>query len=281
MFIPKCWVREKRIVTYRGRDIELSCWGWSNESEEDARAMAQRRLAELEGKARSNEKLERYAYGTKGPLREEIIHYLDDNEQSGCIITRNRYGALVMNTKHVMFGDIDIRPVTVRWGPFKIFRKTEYMEEQWDEVYEQVRKWVDEHANVAVRIYRTYAGVRILFISNTYDPIREDTLNVLTELSCDPLYIRLCQTQGSFRARLTPKPWRIGMDRCRVAWPPETEKLRKAYSRWVLEYTKKCEPYATCRYIDTYGSSYPLPEISSIIEYHDKVTKAQSSLPLA
>ena len=44
-----------------------------------------------------------YLYGSRQPLREEIIRYLGDDGRGYAIITRNRYGALVLNTAQVPF----------------------------------------------------------------------------------------------------------------------------------------------------------------------------------
>jgi hypothetical protein len=46
-------------------------------------------------------------------------------------------------------------------------------------------------------------------------------------------------------------------------------------------YERAAEGRATCRYIGTVGSGWALPELSPLIDVHDRATRCETSLPLA
>ena len=97
----------------------------------------------------------------------------------------------------------------------------------------------------------------------------------------DPDFSRLCLAQKSFRARLTPKPWRINLP-----GPPGTHPRHDAESRvelgaWLTKYEKASAGYATCRYLETIGTSGATGDARWLLELHDRVTRCSESLPLA
>ena len=99
MLIPRFWARAEGAATDRdGRKLALRQWGWSQESVAEALALAGRRVAELAGRLSGGATSHQYLYGSRQPLREEILRYLGDEGRGYAVITRNRYGALVLNT---------------------------------------------------------------------------------------------------------------------------------------------------------------------------------------
>ena len=103
---------------------------------------------------------------------------------------------------------------------------------------------------------------------------------VLNEFGSDPLYTRLCRTQESFRARLTPKPWRCNFRKPPVKFPFEDAGTEAAFRGWEAEYSRRIAGYATCRLVTTFGDGVD-PAFAQLIEYHDRETKALADLPLA
>ena len=60
--------------------------------------------------------------------------------------------------------------------------------------------------NLQLRVYKTAHGVRLLIESQALKPDGA-VIRVLAEaMHCDPSYLKLCQVQNSYRARLTQKP---------------------------------------------------------------------------
>jgi hypothetical protein len=94
-------------------------------------------------------------------------------------------------------------------------------------------------------------------------------------------YRALCATQKCFRARLTPKPWRCGVDKPRVRWPWGDAKWEARFRKWEAVYAKAADRYATCRLIGHFGRVDIAPELCELVEIHDRATRAESNQPLA
>ncbi len=131
-----------------------------------------------------------------------------------------------------------------------------------------------------MRLYRTHSGLRLLVTHGLLAPSAESTQSCFAALGADPLYVRLCNAQDSFRARLTPKPWRCGLWQARIAWPRETADKQAAFERWQAEYSLRQAKYATCRYLATLGDAPVHPALETVLQVHDHLTRAGESLPL-
>ena len=133
---------------------------------------------------------------------------------------------------------------------------------------------VAKRHGLSVRVYETAAGYRLLITNTPFKPDSAEATALLTEFGSDPLYIRLCGLQESFRARLTPKPWRCHLPSPPGSFPFETTVEQDRYRRWEAEYDSKTAPYATCRYVTSLGNGTVMPEFDELIRYHDSVTKS-------
>jgi len=111
MKIPKYWAKGiQSTQDSRGRKAAFTCWHWSDESLDQAKQKANARAGELAQKLLNNVTLERYPYGDR-PLREEILQPITNQAgQEIAVITRNAYGAKVLNAAKAMFIDIDFSP---------------------------------------------------------------------------------------------------------------------------------------------------------------------------
>jgi hypothetical protein len=87
--------------------------------------------------------------------------------------------------------------------------------------------------------------------------------------------------QESFRARLTPKPWRCHLGNPPVQSPFETTIEQDRYQRWETAYTSKTASYATCRFVTALGQGTVVPDFNELIQYHDSETRSASSVRLA
>src|SRR5437016_3663812 len=105
MKIPRFWARSSKAGGAQGRVV--SCCHWSDLSVEEARQRADARSIELSAKLRDGVPLNRYPYGDR-PLREEIVRAIENGAgEDVAVITRNIYGALILNTPRTMFIDVD------------------------------------------------------------------------------------------------------------------------------------------------------------------------------
>ena len=111
MKIAKYWAREStKVRDGNGREFDIACWRSSNESPAQARSAAAEAARKIAGRFINRERPGAYQYSDR-PLREEIIEEIrDGGGKLTAAITRNAYGALVLNTDRVMFVDIDLGP---------------------------------------------------------------------------------------------------------------------------------------------------------------------------
>jgi len=268
MRVFKIWREVKGTIVLDGAETAVTCLGGSNQSEEEALADARRRLAAVRQRI-AGELTPDAPYETD--IREEPLHWLGDRD----VITRNRYGVEVLNTTACVFIDID-EPVVGFWDRLLGRRPRTAIERKANlQAFLTERLARPDLAGCPVRIYETPRGFRVV-LSRRLDPREHDTQRLLRSFHADPLYALLCQRQNCYRARLTPKPYRIGMRSARLRYPYPPGEVANIAS-WVAEYDRKRAGHAACKLLQVIGREKP----DAVIEYHDQRTGAQSGLPLA
>src|SRR5664279_3257246 len=109
MKIPKYWAQSTQSARQPGgRGYRIACWQWSDVSLADARQKAVDKAAELARRVLADETLNRYAYDQR-PLREEMTQGITAGGHEVGVVTRNKYGARVLNATQAMFIDIDFK----------------------------------------------------------------------------------------------------------------------------------------------------------------------------
>jgi len=281
MRIPRFWAVVGSDADRQGRPLIRRAWGWSMSSAAEALNVARERLAvALTLNARSGQS----GYYPRVPLREPILgEHLVDGEQAYAV-TRNRYGVEVLNTDRLLISDIDLRDLDEDRFSFFGRRKpppdTLIDPPSVVKRQEKVAQWAAAHPDLGVIVYRTFSGLRV-FVTGFDDPISEAGMQVLKELGTDRIYRELCRTHGTFRARLTPKPWRLPRMRApQGIWPFVTEGHERRFNRWLASYEEAVRGYAVCRRLATHGPD-PSPFAAEIIRLHDERTRVGVALPLA
>ena len=281
MKIPKYWAKSTQSVQQPyGGAYFLVVWQWSDVSVSDAQRKADDRVREVADKVRAGQELNRYDYGDR-PLREEIVQGVTNAAGSEvAIVTRNAYGAQVLNAANAMFIDIDFSEKAASLGGLlRGFGKRAPNPE--DQHLERITSWANSHPDVGLRVYRTAAGLRCLITNQTFDPTRSDALEVLRAFESDPLYVRLCKAQECFRARLTPKPWRCNLTPPPWRYPWTSSDVEFRYRSWEQRYDQVSRSYAVCRLIKEFGPRDVHPDITPILSVHDRLTDVGGNLPLA
>lgn len=93
---------------------------------------------------------------------------------------------------------------------------------------------------------------------------------MMDEFHCDPLYTTLCNKQGCFRARLTPKPYRMKMSPYKVNFPRHPgEGVDTEFQRWLSEYEGISRNFSVCKFIEQIGVRH---YIDKVIQIHDEIT---------
>ncbi|ASP39003.1 hypothetical protein CHH28_10075 [Bacterioplanes sanyensis] len=319
MIVPKYWSEAQQTAPVANGQRTIKRFGWSDSSQQAAEQHAQQRLAEALETLAATGSVRRMdhkvAYNsTEGlPIREEVIANYDD-----IVISRNAYGALCLNTPSVLFADIDFDPhhggLTLPWllplviglGLSWVFapdstgwllglgitlvisliswllakrKKVEQRRGEGERQLENIRAFSQRYPELHLRIYRTPAGYRVLCMNELFDPRSDRAQQLLKELHCDPLYSQLCFNQQCFRARVSPKPWRIGMQRMQPAsgvWPIKAERMPQR-SAWVQQYEQTASTYAACHYVERLGAQQTLPETEQVQRLHDDYCRAQAT----
>jgi hypothetical protein len=279
MYIPRAWAKvsgDRRSAD--GRAFPVSVWGWGDD-EASAKKGARERLQRVLERIYQGEPFpNKYAYGSR-PLREEILQTFE-GETSGelsAIVTRNTYGAQVLNAARLMFLDIELKALTCIQRILRLFGGASPEEA----VLTRLRVTLEEYGKATFRVYRTASGLRLIAVDREFDPAGRDVQELMQTTGTDPAFSHLCLVQRSFRARLTPKPWR-----CNRSLPPGEHprldgELRSRFATWLSDYEEASMDYATCRYIETIGSGSPRGAAKRLLDLHDRMTRCSESLPLA
>lgn len=266
MKLYKYWVAEKQTVSIDGVEQEITCYGGSNISTEDARLKAKEKAEKIQRKI-AGEKHLFDAY--EAEIREEILQIIDDHSA----ITRNRYGAQVLNAENLMILDID-KPKATFAG---LFKKKDAEQDKF-QIFDMVRKLAtsSKYKDYGFRIYETYQGARVIVLGKPFDPRDHETKKMMGEFNCDPLYTRLCFKQGCYRARLTPKPYRMKMRAYKVKFPRDGDDHE--FQQWLTNYESESRNFSVCKLIEQIGTSH---SPNGVIRLHDDMTGVNYRQPLA
>ena len=308
----------RQVTVRRFGWSDVSIEDAQRQADERARAALQRILSGENKLARREPKV---AYnGAEGvPIREEIIA-----RHGETIITRNLYGALCLNTPNVLFVDIDHEnPTPLRltcvvylilfaaslfWGIVARSFGVAFLSIFFSGIlgygiaaalfrlYElcaggpairaarRIRRFAANHPDWHLRLYDTPVGQRILVMHDVFAPQDPRVAQCFKALGADRVYIQMCQRQNCFRARVSPKPWNMGINvhikpRPGV-WPIDPKHL-PARANWLREYQSIAASFASCRFVAQLGSTITHETAESVRKLHDDLSKAHSGLPIA
>ena len=282
MRIPKFWVKEVLVEKdAKGRKVEAIATGWSFESFEDAKSNALNRAKKVMERLISREFFNGDSYYFDRPIREEIVDEIIIDGEQVAVITRNNYGAIVLNAANAMFVDVDFPISKTGGGLFSLFRKRKSELDPAEQTIAKVESWAKLNPNKSFRLYKTAAGLRLLFSDKKYQPKSSEVSQIMQSLAADPLYQKLCEAQECFRARLTPKPWRCGFRRPPRQFPYIDQKAQDKNRAWEAKYAKKSQNYATADLIAEFGQAATEPTIIAVIAYHDEIAKVNQNQKLA
>jgi hypothetical protein len=310
-------VRERQVTVRRFGWSDASAEDAQRHAEERARE-AMNRIESGEVLARREPKVP--YNGAEGvPIREEIVARHGD-----VIITRNSYGAICLNSPNALFADIDFQVapspagcagafvaavvigigcgvyfgslqafiiagmvLSVAGAPvlhllFRLRNQRGGGPEQ--RAMKMVETFVAARPEWRVRVYRTPAGYRVLAMHRPFDPNEDEALVFMDALKTDPIYQRMCRNQQCFRARLSAKPWRIGIDAHMKprpgVWPVKPERMPDRLA-WVARYEEAARDYAACRFVCELGDGAVDYQVDAVRRLHDDYCRAESGLPIA
>ena len=156
------------------------------------------------------------------------------------------------------------------------------------------------------RLYQTPAGFRIIAIHDVISPSDSVVEEWFAYFHADANYVRLCQIQQCFRARLSAKPWRMNeVENNNLArdipakdfWVAEDNgidytdaKHRKelvARQQWIADYDNYANNYRACHYVESIvgkeaaNNSTAQACIDDFVYWHDKACQVNKGLEMA
>ena len=152
---------------------------------------------------------------------------------------------------------------------------------------ETIEGFSNSHPEWHIRVYSTPAGLRMLAMHDIFTV--DEAMEFFSVLGADYRYMNMCRIQDCFRARISPKPWRIGLndDDVRIhpqgvagLWPVDEKHLSER-NNWIRKYENQCEAFASCHYEKSFGSKVTHPKPEKVRKIHDKYCKVHSNLQIA
>ena len=143
---------------------------------------------------------------------------------------------------------------------------------------QRVQAFADPHPDWGLRVYRTPAGLRLIVTHRVFDPDEPAVAEFFAAVQADPLYVAMCRHQHCFRARLTGKPWRMGIEEHLKprpgVWPvaPESVPARDA---WLAAYDARARSFAACRFEAALGPSAQPLDVAVVVDLHDSLSQAR------
>ena len=269
-----------------GTPLELIAYAGSDDSPATARAHAEVLANERANRLLIGEEIvgQPEDYPTEGvPIREHVVRRLPDGRGGQlAAVTRNHYGCLVLSTARFMIIDVDDSGLqqeepAVAWRGFldffqNLFRPTPPAPPPLpprQQLEMRLAAWLQLYPAWNFRLYRTRMGFRLLVTHELLAPDSATAGEVFQAMRADRTYVRMCRRQQCYRARLTPKPWRIGWHRPPNPFPFDTPAQEQEQQTWQQEYDARRPGFSVCEWLGEYGSGQVLPELKPLIQLHD------------
>ena len=260
--------------------------GWSYESEDDARTQALAKAQRVKNHF-VHHTGERPAwawtyYPADGDIiREVVLERSRDVAPVAWVISRNSYGAHVLNVDGMAIIDVDApeRPSPDVWPEFglrSMLRRFVGAPQQpptpadpADAMQPGLIELLDAQT-LGGRLYRTAGGFRIVITSEPmrWDDPRLDAL--MSTTGADPQYVRLCRQQQCCRARLTPKSWRVGVPAPVRVPRPWTAPDHWDPADWSARYDAASVGYVVAREVHRFGSSLVHRDLRDVLDVHER-----------
>lgn len=253
------------------------------------------------------------------PIREEAVLRAGPD-----VVTRNSYGALCLNTPDVLFVDIDFAtgpPAKLYLTYFAIVLGIPAIASSVSQrapaliaacvlsfvfgiwicgrihaaylliqgghrsiARRRIERFLESHPDWHVRLYDTPAGMRVLAMHRTFKTDDPEVAECFDALGADRQYARMCRFQKCFRARISPKPWRIGITShirpARGRWPVPPEVVPQRQD-WIRQYETRAEGFAASRFLEALGSMVSTSRTLTVARLHDEMSRALTDRPIA
>lgn len=177
-------------------------------------------------------------------------------------LTRSGAGFEVILIDGILMADIDL------------YKQTKDQEEILGDII-----GIAEQHKLSFRVYRTYGGLRPICISDFFKIAAGVSSRVMRDLNCDMDYLAVSRRISTFGCRISPKPFRVGMNMTQDF--DFYNMLPYEKKEWLEEYNEKSKGYKTCEFL-LQTSDCEIPQsIQNFIKVHEEKTKCGMDLPFA
>jgi hypothetical protein len=195
-------------------------------------------------------------------LSEQVLEIYGTSTSIAGVKTLNGYNAQILNCERMLIVDVDLKED----GTDKCVVALS------EEMALAVLTAISRGTKYQWRVYRTAGGLRYIEVSRPCIPYSQQVQRLMLLLYADPLYALLCRKQETFRARLTPKPWRSDIvDRHR-------DYLAEYFDQsgdFINPNYPDNHDEAVCELITWIGAkTIASAEFKQLVEVHDSLTKA-------
>ena len=174
-------------------------------------------------------------------------------------------------------------PVLVVMARATLRRRPGVVARSRNALLERVRRVAGDVPGGRFVVYETPAGLRVLALHATFDPRSPATHSLFEAFGADPAYVQMCELQACFRARVSGKPWRMGVRHIRPrpgVWPVHPDRLATR-EHWIAEYEAIAARHAACRFREEIGTGRVHARCAEVQRVHDELSRARSGLPIA
>ena len=144
---------------------------------------------------------------------------------------------------------------------------------------ERVTAFSEQHPDWGLRVYKTPKGLRVIVTHQPMLPTAAEVQQLFGALQVDPLYARLCLQQQCFRARVTAKPWRIGINGAspQVRRWPVAEGYEAQRAEWNRHYDTSAADFSACQFIAQLGQQGISADAQALVDWHDIACRAHDT----
>lgn len=260
----KYWSEDKHQINIGNHNEEINLLVGSNVSKDAAKDVSVQRAKDIELRIANRGFIEEY----ETSIREFVSDVLDSSN----IVSICRYGAKVLNTDEYTVLDLDDYAKSIL-DIFKPLRKLTKKER----IIFKFEVFVSKNPVLGrdFRIYETSKGIRV--IGKKYlEPANNEYHRLMTKLNVDWIYLILSRKQQCYRARISPKPYRLGIKTIKVRTPLFCE--TETYQDWSRMYEDASRDYTVAKFIKFIGSDFSSDQA---IQFHDRQCNSDQNFKLA
>lgn len=289
MNVFKYWVKKSVLIEINGKKINKNFFEGSNVSKIEAENNLNNKLNQLIEdfkksilkKPRERDKIKIAEYQNVNIVEDLILELIENK----AYVTRNYYGAEVINVENIMFLDIDFSSSILSYkSPYEkisLLEKIKFalgidkkrIQEKKDKnneikkelekinlefnlkknraninIFYHLKYILKNYKDLLFIIYKTSAGLRLVEVTKKWDAKDKNTIELMNQFGCDKSYVALCMKQNCFRARITPKPYRLNIEKLNIIYPYE-ENEKEKINNWLYQYVKLSENKSIINYI--------------------------------